>query len=236
MLRKVMTSLLLMSGSWLGLMSPSLAMAQAPGGSNASRQGYNQRLGIVNDQGSYYRYYDPSGSAGWHGYRGGQTFRNEFDSYNSRYDLRRSWGAPLRAHASPAGPAERSLPRAGLPPGPVSESVPPRRRTSQDGRRRPEVEVRERHGFDARYPGRVPDPPGQPGPRDSPAAGVGAQTVSPGLSRHIVRSAPPAATERRARWQSPRPNQRSKAQSRPKRRASRSYVPPLPPAFQGGHG
>ncbi len=38
-----------------GVMGPGLASAQAPDGSYAWQQGYNQRLGVVNGQGSYYR-------------------------------------------------------------------------------------------------------------------------------------------------------------------------------------
>jgi hypothetical protein len=85
---------LLAIGLAFGVMSSGLALAQAPAGSYAWQQGYNQRLGIVNDQGSYYRYYNPRGNVGWHAYRGDQTVRNQFNSYVDRYNVRQLWTPP----------------------------------------------------------------------------------------------------------------------------------------------
>jgi hypothetical protein len=81
-------------GAALVVMIPGLASAQAPSGSFASRQGYNQRLGVVNDFGSYYRFYTPTGKARWHAYQGDPSFQTQFNNYNLRYNLRQLWNPP----------------------------------------------------------------------------------------------------------------------------------------------
>ena len=95
----------------IGVASPAMVLAQAPGGYQAGGQGYNQRLGIVNAQGSYYRYYAPQGGWGYYGYQGDPSLQQRLRSDLNQWQRRQQGGrasTPSKSYRRPRTMYRRS--------------------------------------------------------------------------------------------------------------------------------